>query len=81
MSTLREKTKTRFISILDASYFSVANFAISYPVGEEVEIEITFIPQQDFQFTVIRYASTKYKTLECPTEHFLSQDSFVRQDL
>ena len=81
MSTLREKTKNRFIEILDRCYFSAANFKIDYPEGEDVETIIEFIPRPDFQFTVMRHASTKYKTLECPTEHLLSQDSFIREDL
>lgn len=81
MSTLREKTKSKFLAVLEESYFSGANYSVAYPDGGEVELAVTFIPRPEFQFTFTRYSSTKYKTIEFPTEHLLAEDSYVRDDI
>ena len=84
MSTLREKTKHRFIEMLDRSYFSAANFKVGYPEGEDLELIVEFIPRPDFQFTVFTsnnhsYSAEGYDILGSTSSNQSEQQAIVDQ--
>lgn len=80
MSNLRAVTKQRFIEALENSYFAAANYTVTYPDDDEVEIDIEFIPRPDFQFRVSS-SGGRFRTTESPGEHLVIGDSNVRDDI
>lgn len=81
---LRAKTKKEVFNALDSTRFSSANFDISFGDGHAEDlVEILFIPNNQFQFTInaVGADGERFTTHESPGIKFLSTQNFIRSSL
>ena len=76
---LRATAKQSVFNLLDDSYFGASNFTIEYGDGSPLWVNVTFIPNSNFVFTVKRGAlgSTLYETSEAPGVKLLKPDRHI----